>query len=266
MSNALTFRPSVLVGASITRKGNVTYAREDLGTEMPGGSEVKRWTTTKVTERVEEYKRSHAVVSECRRLLESVCVRTAVGLICPLEDEPRLETVFQTIQARLSEANAEFELAHLACWFAKGYIRTDDQESARAIAAEIAAFVRELTQALEACDVKKIRATLASARGVERVLEGSQSETLAQAIQTARHAANTIAREVERKGRRIEEVRRELDLSAVDVARFLFVEPEPEEELVPAAAPDLEARARMDAVEPEDDEARAGPVLAGHAV
>jgi hypothetical protein len=251
MTQMVTFKPSVLVGASITRQGNVRYEREDLGTETPDGIEIKSWKTTKTTEMLDEYKRSEAVASECRRMLRAACYPTAVGLICPMDQRDRLDAAIAAIKDKIRQANGEFQLARLGCTFVQATIATDDQEAATAIARELSGFMQELTAALESCDVKKIRGTVASMKGIEQLLPGTASQTLQTAIQTARRAASTIAREVERKGRAIDEVRREIDLAPIDVARILFVEVE--EIQVPAPTADPEATERMEAIEQTEE-------------
>jgi hypothetical protein len=127
----------------------------------------------------------------------------------------------------------------LSVSFLKGKIASDDREAARAMIAEVNAFLAELRQAIEAADPKLIREVLAGARGLDLVLEPSASQALQDAIEAARSAARTIRKEVVKRGEDPADVLASLDLSAVESARMLFLELESTEQA--AAVPAVDA-------------------------
>jgi hypothetical protein len=245
--NTVVFKPSILLGRSITRVGGVLYTRQDGHVAVEDGREEKTWTTTRVTEDLEEYKESERLASECRRAIDTVAVATRVGLIVPLEKEAELDEAIILVRKKIAEKNGVWKHSKLSCSFIKARIATDDQQAAMAIGQELSGFMKELTGALDSLDVKKIRSVVASVKGMDSLLPAEASKTLHEAMAAARAAANTISKEVEKKGRRIEEVREELNLAPIDVARTLFMESD--EIIVQDAPADQEAADRMAAVE-----------------
>lgn len=223
----LTLKPSVLVAASLTRTGGVSYAREVLNESQDDDHEIREWKTTRDVPKLSQLKKAEAVASQCRRLLGEVCYRTSFGLVCAKEREPQLLDAAKQIRQLVEQANLELNGIRLHVSLIRGEIVSDDQAAAEAILQDLAGFFTTLQGAVEGCDVKQIRQTLATMRGVEQLLEPAQSETLQAAVRAAKHAAGQIAKEVEKKGREISEVVQELDLSAIDVARTMFLEFEP---------------------------------------
>lgn len=232
----LTLKPSVLVAFSIGRLGGVRYARQPLDQQRQGEREVTSWQTTREVDDVEELRRAQALVAECRRRMGALCYRTAFGWVAPREREAELAQTWAEIRARVEQANAEeLRRCRLVAACVTGEIAQDDQAAADAILADIARFFGDVMEALQACDVRRIRQTVAGMRGVEALLPDAQSEALRTAVRQARRLATVIRQEVERKGREIEAVVRELDLSPIDAARVMFIEPEVAE--AAAAAP-----------------------------
>lgn len=82
----------------------------------------------------------------------------------------------------------------------KGEVVTNDQAPADAILADLGTFSKDLVAAIEACDAKRIRATIATMKGVENLLEPVQSEALQTAVKTAKKLASHVAKEVGQKG------------------------------------------------------------------
>lgn len=245
----LTLKPSVLIGLAIRRTGAVRYERVEGNLEKEGEREVKTWTTTRRTDALSELKESESLASECRRLVRSVAYPMAVGLVCPKDREKDLDTVIAHIKAKIAEANVNWTQARLSSAIVKAEIATDDQEAAKALTMEMSTMLGDLLTSLEECDVKKIRATVASMKGLDSLLPEIQSETLKKALQTARKVASTVVREVEKKGRDIESVKLELDLSPLDVARTMFVEVEQQVSILPGLSEAHETAERLAGVE-----------------
>ena len=220
----ITMKPALMVSSSIARVGGMRQSKENEHVELDGAHEVKRWTAIRdVTDR-NDLKAADAVASECRRMLRQVCVGTAFGLVCPMDRKQELTEIIGQIRARLTEANKTLNTCHLTSMFVTGTIVSDDKEAAEALTAQLGGFLGGLSAALEACDVKKIRQTLASMKGIETLLPPIQSAAINKAMAAARKAAAFIRHEVEKKDRSITAVRMELDLSELDVARAMFVE------------------------------------------
>lgn len=249
MTAKISLKPSLLVGAAVSRSGGVTYVRREIDEQTsPAGALTKTWETTKHVANVDELKRAELLAGELRRLLRTVSYPTTFGLVCPKDREPDLDAITEQIKARVMDANAELTGCRLAATVVKGEIKSNDTEAANAIVKEIGGFLTELEAAIHSCDARKIRQTVAAVRGVETILPDVQSKVLKDAVAAARQAACLIVREAEKKGRSIEEVKEELDLSAVDLARAYFLEPDTGT-VIDVDAMDPAAAERMAAVE-----------------
>jgi hypothetical protein len=222
----ISLKPSLLVGASVSRSGGARYERHPLDERIDDdGSLTASWQTTKHVTNVDELKRAEAVVGELRHMLRTVCYPTAFGLVCSKDREKALDAVTEQIKAKVDEVNTELKTCRIAATVVKGEIKSNDKEAADAIVGEISGFLKELEAAIQTCDAKKIRQTVAAIRGVDTLLPDIQSKVLNDAVKAARKAATLIVREVEKKGKTIEAVRAELDLAPVDMARAYFLEP-----------------------------------------
>lgn len=104
------------------------------------------------------------------------------------------------------------------------------------------------TASIEACDAKRIRATIATMKGVDQLLEPMQSEALQTAIKTAKSLATKITKDVEKKGLEIAKVVQTLDLSPIDAAMVMFVETAPVAPV--AASPPAVEGAEVETAEP----------------
>jgi hypothetical protein len=223
-SNRITLKPSLLIGASISRTGGLTNSRMLLDESLDGQHEVKKWEVTRDVPNLEELQKADAVASECRRMLSKVCYRTGFGTVCPKDREGELVTIFKEIRVTIDNANVTLVGCKLSASFVRGEITTDDQEAAKAIGADISGFLQTLADAIGKADVKAIKQTLLQMKGIEQLLPVGQSETLTKAINQARTVAKTIAAEVVKKGRQIEDVKTELQTADIDLARAAFLE------------------------------------------
>jgi hypothetical protein len=222
----ITLKPSLLVAVSISRGGGVKYLREELQPpeQVPDKHEIKVWKTTKDVLDAEEFKKADRVAGECRRRIAEICTRRAFGWMTPKSREKELEAAWEEVKERLAETNAELKTCTLVGTCVKGEIVTDDQAAADAILQDIGAFFKDLLTAIEACDAKRIRATVATMKGLDQLLEPTQSEALQTAIKTAKSLATTITKEVDQKGKEISVVVKTLDLSPIDAAMVYFLE------------------------------------------
>lgn len=248
----LSIKPSVLLGKSISRAAGITYQRTLLDESEKGGTESRRWETLRVIPNVDEFKASGALVAECNRALMKVCVKTAVGLLCSKDNEKALDDTVAEIRSMIETANETYATVRISAAFVKGVIESSDDEAAKAITQDIQGFLANLYDAIEKCDVKKIRQTVLSMKGIDTLLPSVESEKIKAAMMAAKKVAKTIVAEVEKKGREITEVKQEFDLSEIDVARIAFVEIAPTAAAMAAEppAPDIvEASERMQGVE-----------------
>lgn len=101
----------------------------------------------------------------------------------------------------------------------------DEEIMARKVAYEVQQLMAEMKSALDSLDVDRIRevATEAKAKALA-IAPGVQQGALYAAVESARKAATKASRDLKDKGKQIELIRRELDTSAIESARFMFLE------------------------------------------
>jgi hypothetical protein len=100
---------------------------------------------------------------------------------------------------------------------------SDEESIARMAAYEINQTLKDVTLALKEMDVQKIReAAQALKYKASAISAGTEQGVILAAVNNLRDAAKRIARDVGRKGSDIESVRKELDTSAIESARFMF--------------------------------------------
>lgn len=235
-TKSLTLKPSILVAPYLSRQGGVEYEREDLARQRVEERETATWRTKRTIANVAEMKAADALISECRRVLYRIGGRMAFGLVVPVERKAELDAAVADIKARIETANETYLYTTVSAYFVQARFASDDPEAAAAIAEEIGGLLRDLKAALDAADVKRIRALVAAAKGMDSMLGAAEGTALKAALDAARQAAKTLVKEVEKKERAITEVREELNLAPVDTARTLFLEFAPAAPVTPAAA------------------------------
>jgi len=103
--------------------------------------------------------------------------------------------------------------------------RTEIEEVARLTAFEIQRMLDDVKVALDSMSPERMRSAAAALKAKAASLApGIPQGALYATVDTVRKAASTVSREVVERGRAIEEVRAEIDLSAVESARFQFLE------------------------------------------
>ena len=254
MARKITLRPSVLVRFITRLAGGVTYIRRDLSDNLDGNTETKTWETTRVVEDTEEHARASRVRSALYQQVRKVCADTVIGLICQRESEAKLDEALAKCDEMAREFNSTAKTCRLACIGVKFNVEASNEAAAKAIAGQIQDMLVELKAALAAADVQKIREVLASARGLETTLPTSDGEALGAAVKAARVAARTIKREVEKKQRDIEEVKREIDLAPVEAARAFFLDLSEDKPTEAVPLQETEERGAALLQDPEDEE------------
>lgn len=212
-------------------------SEEEKTTDEGDGTQTLEATRTiRVTTRnVKEHKAAQKKASELRYSVRKICQATILGPIAPLDKEAELDEALLTArrEARAFNENAQDYLVRIG--LVKGMIAANDAAAAREFTYDFQEILTEMRAALKACDVKSIRRVAARGqsmlKGLSALIPERERSIVSAAILQAREMATKIVQEVGAKGRLVEDVKKELNTSAVDLARMSFLEYEVSPEL-----------------------------------
>jgi len=239
----LQLPPSMLVVNEVSLRGKVQYDRlsgDEKITEAGGrrnSEEVK--TTRRLVENVDEYEQAQALASQLRATLRKFgrVLHSGVVLV-PCESGAELDAAIVEVRQLAAEHNAKALDHFVYPSVIKEAITSDAEATARDVALSIRDVMGELKEALEACDVDRIRTVSGRLKTFTAITTGPDADALTAAVQAARKAASYIKTEAEKKGRQIDTVRQELALSAVEATRLRFLDYAVPEEMKAAVASD----------------------------
>ena len=225
----LSFPPSIVLTGSIRVPGAVFYERlgeEGSTTEQDDGrkdSERIR-TTRKIVTDLEERAAAEKLAIALRYQIACLARPTALGPLCPLDEEPLLLDAIDYCIERATEFNATARYHHVVVGLVPVRMEGNDERSSRLLVLQMQELLAELQSAMEQLDAPKIKGALMRIRTVATIFPEQQQQQLIPALVAAQKLAATAKREVEKKGRDIEAVKAEMDLSPIQTARLAFLD------------------------------------------
>ncbi len=237
LSNVETLRPGFLISLKTSVKGNVKYDKRDLGSATTDdGKAIAEWETKRVIADPVEFKAAGEARGKARSVINSVCVNSAFGLLCPEAAQQELDKAIKDAHQIVDSFNSTATLTRVSVYVMVGKIAADDVEAVRAINSEVSDLLGQMEQGLKNLDVKSIRDAANKAKGIGQML----SPDAAVRIQLAIDAARSSARKIVQAG---ETAAAEIDLRAirkVTEARTAFLDLDEAREV---ATPRQEGRA-----------------------
>lgn len=241
MTNASTIRPGYLVSVKTSIKGGVQYQREDLETGLPveDGQEVTEWKTTKIVENVEEAERAAKVRSKARQMIEKVCIKTAFGPVCPLDQVGALDALVANARKLVEDANATFSHTRVGIYVLKGEVKSNDAEALRSITQEASELVAQMDSGIKEFNAEKIRDAATRARELSAMLGDETKAKIDGAIEQARKAARMIVKRIETEGEDRAIVLADIQRGQIESARIAFLDMSGETNAVTEASPSI---------------------------
>jgi len=237
LANVETLRPGFLISLKTSVKGNVKYDKRDIASETTAdGKQVAEWETKRVIADPVEFKKAGEARGKARSLINSVCVASAFGLLCPEAGQAELDAAVKAAHEVVDNFNSTATLTRVSVYVMVGKIAADDVEAVRAINSEVSDLLGQMQDGLKNLDVKAIRDAANKAKGIGQML----SPDAAVRIQLAIDAARSSARKIVQAG---ETAAAEIDLRAIRAvteARTAFLDLD---EAKAVAAPRQESRA-----------------------
>lgn len=234
---AIKIKPGIIVALKTSLRGGVKYTRvqlDDAGIVAGEGAAVKRWETTRVIEDRESFEAAQKCRSTSSGLVRKACAQTAFGLLCPLDREDDLDAAVALAKAQILASNDRDPRMRIDLYVLKGRIAETDEEANRAIAGEMRDLLDEMSVGISAGDASAIRDAANRARELSAVLEPTQQEKVAEAIEVARAAARALVKRVEKGGEKRELVVQSLVRGPIEAARFAFLDEEDGPGVAPA--------------------------------
>lgn len=248
-------RPGLLVSLKSTVSGGVTYERRDLDAPTAEvGRDVAKWETTRLIEDPAEHERATKARSNAVTEIRKLCSATSFGLLCPETAEAELDAAVARAKLIASEHNATAVHTKVEVFVLKGRIAASDAEAARAIGQEVAALIEGMNGAIDRLDPKAIKDAADKAKKMSSMLSPELASKVGDAVTTARAAARTIVRRVEKGGEEAAIVLADIQRGNIARARIAFLDLDTPEApaAVGPALPAVDVRRFADLTEDDD--------------
>jgi hypothetical protein len=203
-----TLRPGLLVSLKSSVRGNVKYNKTPTATTRVGDEEVATWSTERTIADPVEHEAAAKARARARSLIASVCANSAFGLLCPEQDQDKLDAAVAAARAVVDAFNATAKLSRLNVYIIAGRIAPDDVEAVKAINSEVRDLLNTMEQGVKNLDVAAIRDAASRAKSIGQMLSPDMQARIQIAVDTARNAAKAIVKAGEQAAV-------EVDLSAV---------------------------------------------------
>jgi hypothetical protein len=197
MSNNIeTLRPGFLVSLKTSVRGNVQYTKRDITKEQltSDGRAVAEWETTRVIADPVEFKAAGETRSKARSVVNSVCVASAFGLLCPEKAQEELEAAIREAHRLIDAFNRTAQLTRVSLYVMVGKIAADDVEAVKAINSEVSDLLSQMETGLRNLDVKSIREAANKAKAIGQMLSPDAAARIQIAIEAARESAKKIVK------------------------------------------------------------------------
>jgi len=207
--------------------GGCSYKREDLNTELSDKREESTWTTEKVIDDVEEYRKANNLRGKIKRHLRKLGAPVVPGTIMtvPFDREKELEDKKSDLRREVDAFNAESTYSTVRFQCHKHRLGGEGEDILKDMLRDLRETLGELKAAEQAADFKGITQVVQRLAGFDAVLPPSAADYLQRAIADARAQAKSIKASLEEKKEDLGAVQKRISTSAVDFARFAVMEP-----------------------------------------
>ena len=238
-------RPGVFVALHTEVSGGIQRERRDLDASdvkatAPETSTVKRTETTTIVDA--DYHAANLARSEARSLIARVCVPTKIGLLCPLSRSEELAKAIDAAQALVAEHNDKGGCSKVAVYVAAFEVASNEEEVARAVAAQMRGLLDRMDRAITRLDPEAIREAANEARRLSTTIAPEQAAKVSAAVDAARAAAKDLVKQAAESAKRLAE-------GAAPIALYLSAEQKTAQACARAAFLDFSEDAPPDGAE-----------------
>jgi len=232
----IDLKPSVLILHVVKLRGGISYKVLDRSEEITGKAEKAEWRTERNIFDKEEFDRGRALRAKIETLLRSAtsAARSEIGLFAP--DTPDIYEIIKTAEREINELIDGFHSTafynRLSSRVITFRIQSDNAQALEAISDQIQNGLEDLKEATKGADVKKIRAALKDLKGFDKLLPDAKSAELQKLVNDMRGRARTLNKLINKQGKKLDdsEIKKLMDISAVDTAELVIFDAESEPE------------------------------------
>ena len=223
-------KPGLLISLGSSIDGGVSYDRSNRETlPSENGEERVKWDTERLTRDPQEHAKAVSVRSLVCNTIERLCVKTRHGvLLCPEEKESDLDDAIEEAQGIASEFNSGATYTSVSLTVYKGRIEETDEANTRQIVREIQGLLSQMERGVIKLDAAGIRRAANRARELGQILSDEDQERVGAAITSARKAARTISKRLEKGGEEAaavaDAIKRMRAVAPIETARFAFLD------------------------------------------
>lgn len=224
-------KPGLLVSLKSSVRGGVSYVRKDLDIGSAGiigsaetGSKLQKWETEKRIENADEFEAANVARGKARTVISSICASSIFGLLCPNENEQKLDAAIKEARAIAAAHNAVATHTQVEVFVIVGKIAQTDEEAARAIGSEVKDLLETMKVATLKGDVEAIREAASKARELGAILSEDVGKQVSSAIEEARKNARELVKRVQKDGEKLADVVKDLYVQRIDNARTAFLD------------------------------------------
>jgi hypothetical protein len=233
-----TLRPGLLVNLKTAIRGNIGYEHRDIKLEhlTDAGARIASWETERTIADPDEYDTAVKIRTRIRTVINSACVRSAFGLLCPEKAADNLDKALAEARRLADEFNTTAKLTRIDVYVLTGRIAPDDVEAMRALNSEARDLLTTMADGIGNLDVTAVRDAADRARALGRMLSPEAQARIGSAVDAARNAARKIVKAGEQAAQEIDQQ----TIRRLAEARTAFLDLEPAADV---ATPPIEGRA-----------------------
>ncbi len=253
-------RPGLLVHINSHVEAGVTYTRTPVepSPEIVAAAEarnetatVTEWITTKIVPDREERDRAEKARTRACKEIYDLCARSRYAYICPLEREADLAVAEERARQIVDAHNASSMGLTRIDFYPSAWVLADKNEATiRKIGQEMIGLLSDMSRGIDEANPELIRQALTAANDMSSMLGEEQVKAVSDAVEQARKAARDITRRVGKKGEDVALVVKEVQRSAIEKARFAFLDLDDAAGETTEPSPDVQRFADLDVTEP----------------
>ncbi len=222
----ISLADNLFVVPVVKRRGGVQYHHSDEQIlKDENKEEIKEWKTQKSVWDKVELDTANQIMGQIKRDITSISYASALGAVVSKGRRHEIEYIRTRHRSIVAEFNKTSRFVKVSFDILIFEFTPDQVASVvTTILADIKGTFESLQEAIEDMDYKKIRKILTEFRGLETIVPNHLATPLNDAVSEARKIARDIKRRTEKLKEDMEEVRKDINTSAIDHASFAFID------------------------------------------
>jgi hypothetical protein len=238
-------KPAMILVHRCARRGGLSYRRKNDKTiedskSNPEHREKITWESERIIADKEEYDAAVSLRSKCLYAVRKLGRPTAVGILISADRINEIDEELAKWKTETDEFNGKAKHCEVENFIMKFYISGDNTEVLKMMLRDLGELLNDLTVAMSKADPKSIREVIVKLKNFDELLPDVTAKVVGTAIEGARELARNIskaqrelknaAEDRQEKLVDLELIKRKIDTSPVNLARFAVLTPEDAQE------------------------------------